>query len=212
MNSTPNNISNFPAEFINELVQYCLDCGTGIEYTETGSDGSKNLTTDAERLKPTAYNNKIRYVNPETINSFLDDKILPKTKHILELKRGGKHIPLCDFDNWIDICKITNCSELALEEAYVINDILWGHKISPTELVHDDYELIASDGYSIERTVYPNEAQAVEAMKKAYSELNRNQDGDEWDEQSYINDTDALLYDCGENVYVWSVMPYNKNE
>lgn len=210
MNSISDKISSFPEEFINELVQYCLDCGTGIEYTETNSDGSKNLTTDAERLKPAAYNGKVRYIRPETINWFISDDVLLKTKYILRLKRSGKHIDLCDFDEWVTICKVTNCNELTLDEAYAINNVLWNHNITPMELVHDDYELIVSDGYNIERTIYPNETQAVEAMKKAYNELNRNQTDDEWDEQSYINDTSALLYDCGENVYVWSVMPYGR--
>lgn len=87
MNSISDKISSFPEEFINELVQYCLDCGTGIEYTETNSDGSKNLTTDAERLKPAAYNGKVRYIRPETINWFISDDVLLKTKYILRLAR-----------------------------------------------------------------------------------------------------------------------------
>ena len=46
------------------LVQYCLDCGTGIEHSEINEDGSKNLTTKRERVeKPSG---AIRYVHPET--------------------------------------------------------------------------------------------------------------------------------------------------
>lgn len=209
-NIIPETTQRFSKKFIDEIVQYCLDCGTGIQYKEFNEDGSKNLTTDAERQRSATINDNLRYVQPETIDWFLSGEILPKTEYVLDQKRNGKHIDLCDFDEWFTICKVVGCEDLTLDEAYTINNVLWNHNITPMELVHDDYELIASDGYSIERTVYPNKTQAIEAMRKAYNELNHNQTGDEWDESSYINDTSALLYDCGENVYVWSVMQYGR--
>lgn len=205
----PETAQRFSKEFIDEVVQYCLDCGTGIQYKKTNDDGSENFTTDAEHQRAAASHDNLRYVQPETVDWFLSGEILPKTKHILELKRQGQHIDLIDFDEWVAICKILDCDELTLDEAYKINGALWNHDISPMELV-GEHELICSDGYSIERTVYPSEALAVEAMKKAYNEFNINAPGDEWDEMSHINDSDALLYDRGENVYVWSVMPYGK--
>lgn len=42
-------------------------------------------------------------------------------------------------------------------------------------------------------------------MHKAYDKLNQNAPGDEWDSDSYCNDEDALLYNAGENVYVWTI-------
>lgn len=206
-----NDTKEFSKEFFDEVVQYCLDCGTGIQYEEFNKDGSQNFTTDAERQKPAAQDGRLRYVQPETIDWFLSGEILPKTKHILELKRKGQHVDLIDFDEWVAICKLTGCDEITLDEAYTINGALWNHDISPMELV-GEHELIVSDGYSIERTVYPSERTAIEAMQKAYNEFNHNESGDEWDEMSHLNETDALLYDRGENVYVWSVMPYGRDQ
>lgn len=69
------------------------------------------------------------------------------------------------------------------------------------------YELIASDGSSIERTVYATKALANEMMCKAYKEYDNNEPGDECDEESYLVDGSALLYAGGENVYAWEVFP-----
>lgn len=69
------------------------------------------------------------------------------------------------------------------------------------------YELVASDGYSVERTVYATKALANEMMCKAYKEYDNNEPGDEWDEESYLVDGSALLYAGGENVYAWEVFP-----
>lgn len=202
----PETTQRFSKEFIDEVIQYCLDCGTGIRYKQFNEDGTENLTTAAERQRSAATNDNLRYVQPETIDWFLSKEILPKTRHILELKRKGEHTDLINFDEWVAICKLTDCDELTLDEAYAINSILWKHNISPMDCICR-HELIVSDGYSIGRIVYPSKQQAVEAMKKAYGEFNINEPGDEWDKMSYLNDTDALLYDRGENVYVWIVMP-----
>lgn len=73
------------------------------------------------------------------------------------------------------------------------------------EINTNKYLLISSDGYSIETTRYPDKKSATAAMHKAYDELNQNTPGDEWDSDSYCNDEDALLYNAGENVYVWTI-------
>ena len=69
------------------------------------------------------------------------------------------------------------------------------------------YELVYTDGYSIDRTIYPSKDAAREAMAKAYNELNSNEKGDRWDEASYLGEEDALLYQGGINVHCWSVFP-----
>ena len=63
-----------------------------------------------------------------------------------------------------------------------------------------------TDGYSIQNSVYHDKKTAYAAMKTAYDQLNQNIPGDEWDELSHISDTDALLYDKGDNVYLWHIM------
>lgn len=70
------------------------------------------------------------------------------------------------------------------------------------------YELIKTDGYSINRTVYDTKELARAALKDDYTQSNHNDPGDDWDELSYWTEDEALLYDRGENVYVWSVKEY----
>lgn len=76
---------------------------------------------------------------------------------------------------------------------------------SGKSFLKDRYELIATDGYSIDRTVYASKELARQAMEKAYNELDHNEKDDEWDEASHITDSEALLYDRGDSVYVWSI-------
>lgn len=118
-------------DFKNRVVQYCLDCGVGIEYKEINDDGTKNLTTEKERQHPMC--KSIRYVHPDILKWFLSDEILPKTQHILKLEKKGKHIDMCDFDEWVAICNIFKCPEMTLEDAYNINDTLWNYEITPME-------------------------------------------------------------------------------
>lgn len=118
-------------EFKNKVVQYCLDCGTGIEYSEYNSDGSCNLTTEKERAEQPF--KCIRYVNSETVNWFLDGGMIKKTKYVIEQQDRGKHIDLIDFDEWCALCNIFQCPEMTFEDAGKINGILWNYEISPLE-------------------------------------------------------------------------------
>lgn len=115
-----------------ELIQYCLDCGTGIEYTETDENNRRNFTTNKE-MREKSYNNSIRYVNPTCIAYFLQPDIVSKTKYILEQKRKGRHIDLCTFDEWVAICDIFNCPKMSCGDATKINGILWTYDITPME-------------------------------------------------------------------------------
>jgi len=116
----------------NALVQYCLDCGTGIEYSETNEDGSKNLTTKRERTeKPFK---TIRYVHPETLEWFLSPEILPKTRYVLAQKSKGQHIDLINFDEWVAICNIFECPEMTYNDSLTINSILWDYEITPLDI------------------------------------------------------------------------------
>lgn len=78
---------------------------------------------------------------------------------------------------------------------------------SGNSYLRDDKTVILShtDGYSIQSRMYHDKKAAYAAMKTAYDQLNQNTPGDEWDELSHISSTDALLYDKGDNVYVWRI-------
>jgi len=66
--------------------------------------------------------------------------------------------------------------------------------------------LIRSDSYSIVTKKFDNPDDAYADMRADYDNRNNNEVGDDWDEQSFINETDALLYAGGEDVYVWKIV------
>lgn len=117
--------------FKNRVIQYCLDCGVGIEYDETNDDGTKNLITEKELHHPMC--KSVRYVHPDTVAWFLTDEILPKTQYVLKLEKEGTHIDMCDFDEWVAVCHIFNCPEMTYEDARSIIDALWNYEITPLD-------------------------------------------------------------------------------
>lgn len=66
--------------------------------------------------------------------------------------------------------------------------------------------LIETDGYSIDTTEFDTKDDAIEAMKKRYADLTPSENDESSAEMSYIEDTNAILYQNGENVYVWKII------
>lgn len=70
--------------------------------------------------------------------------------------------------------------------------------------------LISTDGYSIDYTKYPTKDEAQEAMRTAYHD-NEPEDWDEnFEDMSYLENNNAILYDNGDNVYVWTIADLDK--
>ena len=68
--------------------------------------------------------------------------------------------------------------------------------------------LIHTDGYSIDYdNNYTNLGEAQKAMECQYNDYMPS-DGlsPEWEDMSYINDGDAILYANGEAVHVWKII------
>lgn len=68
--------------------------------------------------------------------------------------------------------------------------------------------LIHTDGYSIDcDNSYPTLDDARKEMKRQYNS-NMPSDGlsPEWEDISYCNDDDAILYANGEDVHVWRII------
>lgn len=102
----------------------------------------------------------------------------------------------------------------------VVKKYLDEHPDTPdtvTNLMNDAYDAIAAeinnskgailvhtDGYSITYHKFSSKEDAIGAMRLAYN--NQNEKDDEWDLLSYILETEAVLYDRGENVYVWKII------
>lgn len=66
--------------------------------------------------------------------------------------------------------------------------------------------LVATDGYSINHTKYSSLELAKEAMEEAYKALYDENMDEDWKEQSCINEESAILFQNGENVYVWDII------
>lgn len=66
--------------------------------------------------------------------------------------------------------------------------------------------LIETDGYSITHTFYGSYKEAKEALDKRYAELLSDDLDEEWADMSYCEEYDAILYDNGEDVYVWKIV------
>lgn len=67
------------------------------------------------------------------------------------------------------------------------------------------YELIFTDGYDITREVYSSYDEAYSAMKSHFDMRNRNDENSDWFKASYCTEWSAILYDGGENVFVWRI-------
>lgn len=67
--------------------------------------------------------------------------------------------------------------------------------------------LIKTDGYTIQHRVYSSLDDAVKEMQSQYNDAIPNEGLlPEWEDLSYIDDVDAILYANGENVYVWKII------
>lgn len=123
--------------FREKVVQYCLDCGTGIEYIAENEDGTHNYTTEKEKTEKPA--GTIRYVRPEAIRWFMSPKVRSKTKYVISLREleGDNHsadTDLINFDEWVALCNIFNCPEMTLHDAIEINGILCKYDITPLDV------------------------------------------------------------------------------
>lgn len=67
------------------------------------------------------------------------------------------------------------------------------------------YLLIWTDGYSIEHTKYLTFEAAQKALRDEWNEYYDEEIADEWKKLSSITDSNAILYNNGEDVYVWDI-------
>ena len=66
--------------------------------------------------------------------------------------------------------------------------------------------LIKTDGYTIQTTTFADTDSARAAMTADYSASNKNAADSAEHEMSHISDTEALLYDRSDNVFVWKIV------
>lgn len=78
-----------------------------------------------------------------------------------------------------------------------------------TDEKNKKFILIRTDGYSIEESGrYGCQEDAHKAMETEYNKYNGNvpEEDDQWLNESGIYDRDAILYNRGDNVYVWKII------
>lgn len=69
--------------------------------------------------------------------------------------------------------------------------------------------LIKTDGYSISSWIFENYEEGKKEMDKQYSSFEPEELEEEWAEMSYCENYDAILYNNGEDVYVWKIVELN---
>ena len=99
-------------------------------------------------------------------------------------------------------------AELLFNEADALGHMMLAYiNVSPRfSSIQHRYFLQATDGTDIDTTEYPSMADAKRAMKNAYDAFHPYDNGEEWEEMSYIAEESALLYANGENVYCWNIL------
>ena len=76
-----------------------------------------------------------------------------------------------------------------------------------TSAVRPKYLLVTTDGYNLDdHTFYDSFESAQTAMKDSYKALTPDDWIEDFSDMSHCGDDDAILYDNGNNVYVWSII------
>lgn len=69
------------------------------------------------------------------------------------------------------------------------------------------YILATTNGYEIRSTEHKTLDDAQNAMREAYENYTPDEWADEYEDISYCGTMDAVLYDNGDDVYVWQIIP-----
>lgn len=72
------------------------------------------------------------------------------------------------------------------------------------------HTLIYSDGYGIYPIDHDTNLDTLKTkLNEKYAEYTPEDWDPEWEDMSCLNDTDAILYANGENVYVWNILTFD---
>lgn len=82
-------------------------------------------------------------------------------------------------------------------------------KDSPSSKKEKRVMLVKTDGYSISSWIFENYEEGKKEMDKQYSSFEPEDLEEEWAEMSYCESHDAILYNNGEDVYVWKIVELN---
>lgn len=68
------------------------------------------------------------------------------------------------------------------------------------------YMVIFTNGYEISTERYQTLEEAQEYMRKEYEKYSSAELSEEWADMSYLTDMDAILYNNGEDVFLWKIV------
>lgn len=68
------------------------------------------------------------------------------------------------------------------------------------------YMVIFTDGYEISTERHQTLEKAQEYMRKEYEKYRPAELSEEWANISYLTDMDAILYNNGEDVFLWKII------
>ena len=123
-------INRYGTDLFNDVVQYCLDEGTGIEYEE-----GMNFTTKKEVREHGS--KRLRYVSWEAIQWFLAKKNIEYTKYIIQKRKTGdiEGTRLLAYDEWRMMCEFFKCPKLTFEDAMEISKTLYKYDVEILDII-----------------------------------------------------------------------------
>lgn len=120
----------YDRDLFNDVVQYCLDEGTGIEYEE-----GMNFTTKKEVREHGS--KRLRYVSWEAIQWFLAKENIEYTKYIIQKRKTGdiEGTRLLAYDEWRMMCEFFKCPKLTFEDAMEISKTLYKYDVEILDII-----------------------------------------------------------------------------
>ena len=127
--------NRYNSSLLNDVVQYCLDEGTGIEYEE-----GMNFTTKKEIREHGS--KRLRYVSWEAIQWFLAKENIEYTKYIIQKRKTGdiEGTRILAYDEWRMMCEYFKCPKLTFEDAMEISKTLYKYDIEILNIIMEEDE------------------------------------------------------------------------
>ena len=123
----------YDSELFDDVVQYCLDEGIGIEYE--GCEDVAIFSTEKEICGRGS--KRKRYVSWETIQWFLAKENIEYTKYMIQKRKTGDidGTRLLAYDEWRMMCKFFKCPKLTFEDAMEISKTLYKYDVEILDII-----------------------------------------------------------------------------
>lgn len=125
----------YDRELFDDVVQYCLDEGTGIGYEDTAI-----FTTEKEICEHGS--KRLRHVSWEAIQWFLAKENIEYTKYIIQKRKTGdiESTRLLAYEEWRVMREYFKCPKLTFEDAMEISKTLYKYDIEILDVIMGEDE------------------------------------------------------------------------